>query len=128
MEVFCANLGVCLDNLGLVSQLKNYAFRDQLLMLPNRLKFIEQIGEVINLGLQQQMVVLIDIDDFAEINDVLGHRYGDLLLRSVANRLQQTLGNGVFTARIGGDVFGLLGDEKEFATRDPAESFSTTLL
>lgn len=112
LEVFCANLGVCLDNLGLVSQLKNYAFRDQLLMLPNRLKFIEQIGEVINLGLQQQMVVLIDIDDFAEINDVLGHRYGDLLLRSVANRLQQTLGNGVFLARIGGDVFGLLGDEK----------------
>lgn len=112
LEVFCANLGVCLDNLGLVSQLKNYAFRDQLLMLPNRLKFIEQIGEVISLGLQQQMVVLIDIDDFAEINDVLGHRYGDLLLRSVANRLQQTLGNGVFLARIGGDVFGLLGDEK----------------
>ncbi len=112
LEVFCANLGVCLDNLGLVSQLKNYAFRDQLLMLPNRLKFIEQIGLAIESSIANQMVVLIDIDDFAEINDVLGHRYGDLLLRSVANRLQQALGSAVFLARIGGDVFGLLGDQK----------------
>ncbi len=112
LEVFCANLGVCLDNLGLVSQLKNYAFRDQLLMLPNRLKFIEQIGQAIDAGVTHQMVVLVDIDDFAEINDVLGHRYGDLLLRSVANRLQQALGASVFVARIGGDVFGLLGHEK----------------
>lgn len=112
LEVFCANLGVCLDNLGLVSQLKNYAFRDQLLMLPNRLKFIEKIGAAIDTALGHQMVVLIDIDDFAEINDVLGHRYGDLLLRAVANRLQQSLGSSVFLARIGGDVFGLLGDER----------------
>ncbi len=112
LEVFCANLGVCLDNLGLVSQLKNYAFRDQLLMLPNRLKFIEKIGTAIDTALAHQMVVLIDIDDFAEINDVLGHRYGDLLLRAVANRLQQSLGSAVFLARIGGDVFGLLGDER----------------
>ncbi|WMW80385.1 EAL domain-containing protein [Undibacterium cyanobacteriorum] len=112
LEVFCANIGVCLDNLGLVSQLKNYAFRDQLLLLPNRLKFIEQIGKAINEDIARQTVVLIDIDDFAEINDVLGHRYGDLLLRSVANRLQQSLGGSVFLARVGGDVFGLLGDEK----------------
>jgi len=110
LEIFCFNLGVCLDNLGLVSQLKNYAFRDQLLMLPNRLKFIEQLNSAIDNVTPDQMLVLIDIDDFAEINDVLGHRYGDLLLRAVANRLQQSLGNQVFIARIGGDVFGLLGN------------------
>jgi diguanylate cyclase (GGDEF)-like protein len=109
LEVFCANLGVCLDNLGLVSQLKSYAFRDQLLLLPNRLKFIEQIESVLKEGAQSQMVVLIDIDGFAEINDVLGHRYGDLLLRAVANRLQSSLGVKLFLARIGGDIFGLLG-------------------
>lgn len=110
LEIFCFNLGVCLDNLGLVSQLKNYAFRDQLLMLPNRLKFIEQLNSAIDNVTPDQMLVLIDIDDFAEINDVLGHRYGDLLLRAVANRLQQSLGNQVFIARIGGDIFGLLGN------------------
>jgi diguanylate cyclase (GGDEF)-like protein len=58
---------------------------------------------------QDQVVILVDIDDFAEINDVLGHRYGDLLLRAVANRLQHALGKTVFLARIGGDVFGLMG-------------------
>jgi diguanylate cyclase (GGDEF)-like protein len=109
LEIFCFNLGVCLDNLGLVSQLKNYAFRDQLLMLPNRLKFIEELNSSIGEVIPDQMLVLIDIDDFAEINDVLGHRYGDLLLRAVATRLQKALGEKVFLARIGGDVFGLLG-------------------
>nr|WP_315477056.1 EAL domain-containing protein [uncultured Undibacterium sp.] len=110
LEIFCFNLGVCLDNLGLVSQLKNYAFRDQLLMLPNRLKFIEHLDTSIENATSDQLLVLIDIDDFAEINDVLGHRYGDLLLRAVANRLQLALGNQIFLARIGGDVFGLLGN------------------
>lgn len=109
LEVFCFNLGVCIDNLGLVSQLKSYAFRDQLLLLPNRLRFIEQIDQIISNSMSDQMVCLIDIDDFASINDVLGHRYGDLLLRSVANRLQNALGSKTFLARVGGDVFGLLG-------------------
>ncbi|MBY0572740.1 MAG: EAL domain-containing protein [Undibacterium sp.] len=109
LQVFCANLGVCLDNVGLVNQLKNYAFRDQLLMLPNRLKFIEEIDSKINSNAVQQMVVLIDIDDFAEINDVLGHRYGDHILRAVASRLQQALGEEVILSRIAGDIFGLLG-------------------
>lgn len=111
LGVFCANLGVCLDNLGLVSQLKNHAYRDQLLMLPNRLKFIEQIVMLMEAAATKQRVVLIDIDDFAEINDVLGHHYGDLLLRAVANRLKIELGDGIFLARISGDVFGLLGSQ-----------------
>lgn len=109
LEVFCFNIGVCLDNLGLVGQLKNFAYRDQLLLLPNRLRFIEQIDQILSNNLADQRVCLLDIDDFAEINDVLGHRYGDLLLRSVANRLQNALGSKAFLARIGGDIFGLLG-------------------
>ena len=111
LGVFCANLGVCLDNIDLVNQLKGHAYRDQLLMLPNRIKFIEQIVSALEDPASKQMVALIDIDDFAEINDVLGHHYGDLLLRAVANRLKEKLGNGIFLARISGDVFGLLGPE-----------------
>ncbi|MFZ6655161.1 bifunctional diguanylate cyclase/phosphodiesterase [Undibacterium sp. TJN19] len=111
LEVFCSNLGVCLDNLSLVSQLKNHAYRDQLLKLPNRLKFIDQISLALAENIHGQMVALIDIDDFAEINDVLGHRYGDLLLKAVADRLRERLGKNIFFARISGDVFGLLGDQ-----------------
>lgn len=112
LEVFCSNLGVCLDNLDLVNQLKNHAYRDQLLKLPNRLKFIDQIGTALKENLPQQMVALIDIDDFAEINDVLGHHYGDLILKAVADRLRDQLGENIFLARISGDVFGLLGKKE----------------
>ncbi|MDE2429650.1 MAG: DUF3369 domain-containing protein, partial [Burkholderiales bacterium] len=111
LEVFCSNLGVCLDNLSLVNQLKNHAYRDQLLKLPNRLKFIELIQQTLHADIDDQMVVLIDIDDFAEINDVLGHHYGDLLLKAVADRLREELGEQIFLARISGDVFGLLGTQ-----------------
>ncbi|HEX8957058.1 MAG TPA: DUF3369 domain-containing protein, partial [Burkholderiaceae bacterium] len=109
LEVFCQNFGVCLDNLSLVSQLKSHAYRDQFLLLPNRLKFIGEIDAVIERGEKNKVVVLIDIDDFAETNDVLGHVYGDLLLKAVAARLQAGYGGNVFLARISGDVFGLLG-------------------
>jgi len=112
LEVFCSNLGVCLDNLSLVNQLKNHAYRDQLLKLPNRLKFIEQISTTLQEQLPGQMVALIDIDDFAEINDVLGHHYGDLILKAVADRLREKLGEQIFLARISGDVFGLLGSRE----------------
>lgn len=111
LEVFCANLDVCLDNLHLVNQLKNHAYRDQLLKMPNRLHCIEHLSKVLAEQNQQHMLVLIDIDDFAEINDVLGHHYGDLLLKAVADRLRQELGQETFIARISGDVFGLLGAE-----------------
>ncbi|MCU6434235.1 EAL domain-containing protein [Undibacterium sp. Jales W-56] len=112
LEVFCSNLGVCLDNLNLINQLKVHAYRDQLLMLPNRLKFIEQIDLALRQAQSNRaLVALIDIDEFAEINDVLGHRYGDLLLKAVADRLRIDLGGANFLARISGDVFGLLGLE-----------------
>ncbi|AZP11960.1 bifunctional diguanylate cyclase/phosphodiesterase [Undibacterium parvum] len=128
LEVFCSNLGVCLDNLGLVTQLKSHAYRDQLLMLPNRLKFIEQIDDALQKQLAQQMLVLIDIDDFAEINDVLGHHYGDLMLRAVANRLQESLGADIFLARISGDVFGLLGAQDALQPDKLQDLFSSMFL
>ena len=113
LGVFCSNLGVCLDNLSLVSQLKNHAYRDQLLRLPNRLKFIEQINSCQQQRIPDLVIALIDIDDFAEINDVLGHHYGDLLLKAVSDRFQLELGRDIFLARISGDVFGLLGQEAQ---------------
>jgi len=128
LEVFCSNLGVCLDNLSLVNQLKNHAYRDQLLKLPNRLKFIDQINELIKTKAPQQMLALIDIDDFAEINDVLGHHYGDLLLKAVADRLRSELGNEIFLARISGDVFGLLGHQSQLHPEQLKQLFSAPFM
>jgi diguanylate cyclase (GGDEF)-like protein len=53
-------------------------------------------------------VVLIDLDRFKDINDTLGHRYGDLLLQQIGPRISSVLRDGDVMARLGGDEFALL--------------------
>lgn len=118
LEVFCSNSAVCLDNVALVSRLRHQAYFDALVPLPNRAHFIEAIdNHVADAGCAGRSVMLVDIDHFAEINDALGHLYGDQLLKSVSARLRTSLPESVFLARISGDTFGVFGLEDEL---DPA--------
>ncbi|KQQ40400.1 hypothetical protein ASF61_06480 [Duganella sp. Leaf126] len=114
LDVFCGNVAVGLDNVELVSHLHDAAFYDQLSKLPNRTRLLEMLEERLAAAAQpghdQATLALVDLDHFAETNDALGHQFGDLLLVSVANRLQAELGRQVTAARIGGDIFALLGD------------------
>ncbi len=90
--------------------LEEQAFRDNLTGLGNRallFRFLEEafcgrtaVGEV--------AVIFLDLDDFKLINDSLGHQVGDWLLRSFAERLQETVPAGITTVRLGGDEFALL--------------------
>lgn len=110
VEVFCSNVSVCLDNLSLVSKLRNQAYFDQLLLLPNRMYLVEEMDRYIDRGEAESFrVVLVDIDHFAETNDALGHRYGDALLKSVAARLRRGMSPDVILARVAGDAFGVFG-------------------
>jgi diguanylate cyclase len=93
-----------------IRKLDELAFYDRLSCLPNRNKFIDLSEE--RLKTEQaadDVIAILDIDDFSEINDALGHQQGDRLLQSVADRLKTELGAEVILARIGSDTFGLMG-------------------
>ncbi|ARS51010.1 diguanylate cyclase [Ectopseudomonas mendocina] len=94
-------------------ELDYLAHHDPLSNLPNRLLFTERIAHALERSKSEQLrgaVLLIDLDHFKHINESLGHNVGDLLLKSVGERLQQDLPGGCTLARLGGDEFGLLSE------------------
>lgn len=112
LDLFCVNIGLCGDNITLISRLREAATLDSLVKLPNRLAFIEAIDHQLQTNLIDNiLVVLLNIDGFAEINDILDSRYGDRMLQEIGNSLRRQLPDSVMIARVGGAGFGLLGHE-----------------
>jgi len=86
------------------------AHYDALTDLPNRALFHERLKQelaALSPGLQLA-VFYIDIDEFKNVNDSLGHLIGDELLKSVAARLSRCVGAANFVARLGGDEFAIV--------------------
>jgi diguanylate cyclase (GGDEF)-like protein len=87
--------------------IRRLAYWDRLTGLPNRLQFRDAV--VAATAAQQRLaVVMLDLDRFKHVNDVLGYAFGDRLLQGVAERLQQAVRPGDLVARLGGDEFALL--------------------
>jgi diguanylate cyclase (GGDEF)-like protein len=86
---------------------------DSLSGLPNRSAFRSRLGASLartNRRGSDQAVLFVDLDDFKDVNDTLGHAAGDQLLRVVAGRLVDTVRPGDLVARLGGDEFAVLLD------------------
>ncbi len=93
-----------------IRALDELAFYDRLSNLPNRNRFIKLIDERMGqAGFEDCVIAILDIDDFSEVNDTLGHKQGDRLLQVVVQRMKDCLGGDVVLARIGSDTFGLMG-------------------
>ena len=110
LETLAGHAAVALDTARLVERLEAVATQrmyearhDVLTGLPNRRAFEEAVGAA---SARAGAVLLIDLDDFKDINDTLGHRAGDALLCEIGERVQFASGGTV--ARLGGDEFAVV--------------------
>ena len=122
LEVFCSNITVAFENTQLYQRISSLAFEDSLLNLPNRNSFLARIDQRPD---NRDTLALVDIDDFADINSILDQDFGDAVLRVVADRLRRSFSTSVVVARIGSDVFGILGSRDEVNVERIAEVFSS---
>ena len=126
LEVFCANLSVGFDNVILYNRLEEKAFNDPLLNIPN-LNSLRNFQYTPKHDQDCGRLALIDIDDFSAFNDSFGHATGDGLLGSVAARLQHYFPS-CFLARVGSDVFAMVGSAKEVISEQILSLFEQSLL
>jgi diguanylate cyclase (GGDEF)-like protein/PAS domain S-box-containing protein len=84
------------------------AGHDEMTGLPNRRRFREELEQVVGYAKrygQTGALLLLDLDNFKQVNDTLGHRAGDRLVTEVASRLRGRVRTSDLLARIGGDEF-----------------------
>lgn len=115
LDVLSSNLRVCARHMALLNKLHADAYTDSLLKVPNRLSFMEDISAVLHRGQRDMAIALLDIDDFAAVNDLMGHAYGDQVLLALTHRLGEHLGPEVVLARVSSNAFGLLGQRHQVA-------------
>lgn len=87
-----------------ISLLHHQAYEDTLSGLPNRRSFYEFLNEKTDKK-EAFCLLFIDLDGFKQINDSLGHDYGDILLQHVSKRILGCVRANDFVARLGGDEF-----------------------
>jgi diguanylate cyclase (GGDEF)-like protein len=92
-------------------RIQHQALHDELTGLPNRLSFRNQISRAIGAAGEGSSVavLILDLDRFKQINETLGHRSGDELLKACAERLRELTPENAILARLGGDEFGIAG-------------------
>ena len=101
------------DQIDRQKVLEYQATHDNLTGLPNRLLLLDRIEHAITKVTRHNIVgglIFIDLDNFKEVNDTLGHEVGDNLLIMVAKKIKRTIREEDTIARIGGDEFIVLAD------------------
>lgn len=97
------------------------AHHDSLTGLPNRFSFDKHLKSLLDVPISDSAtfaLLLVDLDDFKNVNDTLGHPVGDELIVAVAKRLRSCVRETDFVARLGGDEFALILPMVDNITQD----------
>ena len=92
-------------------KIQQMAYHDSLTGLPNRKLFSDRLGIALAQAQRNQQkvgIAMLDLDNFKDVNDTMGHDVGDLLLQAAAERLRAVLRKSDTIARFGGDEFVLI--------------------
>lgn len=111
------------------AHIEQLAYHDDLTGLYNRVAFMKYAYKIFHdasVGASKHAIFFIDLDNFKNINDTLGHDYGDLLLKDVSDRMLSCIDSDDILARNGGDEFLIL--KNRFDTVDDLENFASQLV
>ena len=111
LVIFQYLIGELLKSQQRATELRRKATTDELTGLSNREHFSTVVRKKIERASDSAetfAVMLLDLDRFKEINDTLGHHYGDVLLQDLSPRLAECVGANGLVARLGGDEFAVL--------------------
>ena len=111
LEELAGDISFGLDHIEKEAEVHHLAYYDTLTGLPNRRLFQETLAtltEASRRGATKLVVMVLDVRGFHVVNDNLGRHAGDALLKSVAQRLRETLAPSDTLGRIGGDQFGVI--------------------
>ncbi|NQY64324.1 MAG: EAL domain-containing protein, partial [Alteromonadaceae bacterium] len=127
IEVFITNIAIGYENVHLFHKLRNAAYKDWLTDLPNRLEFVKLLDEFVQDTNTNLVAALIDINHFSDINDGLGQDIGNQLLIAISQRMLN-MGNECKFARIGADVFGIIGPSESLNSEKLNQIFQQPFL
>jgi diguanylate cyclase (GGDEF)-like protein/PAS domain S-box-containing protein len=104
-------LGQVIFRKRMEAEMVYHALHDPLTSLPNRMLFLDRLAHAmarLDRTAKPLALLFVDVDDFKEVNDLLGHDAGDELLVTLAQRVRSVLRPGDTVARLGGDEFTVL--------------------